>query len=160
MTIKNTILTLSLILSTFSICGAQQIKSEKVFGRYNFTQNEKNLNMGELVHMMESNEEAYKLIKQARSKSTFASIFGFAGGGFIGWSMGAAVRDEEIDWTLTGIGVGLVVIAIPISVRANKKAKQAVDTYNSSMNSTSYHEFNPEFEIIANGNGIGLTMKF
>jgi hypothetical protein len=34
---------------------------------------------------------------------------------------------------------------------ANKNVKQAVELYNSSLKSTSFYEFKPEFKVIANG---------
>jgi hypothetical protein len=37
--------------------------------------------------------------------------------------------------------------------------KKGINLYNSSLNSTSSY-FKPEFKIIANGNGIGLSMNF
>ena len=43
---------------------------------------------------------------------------------------------------------------------AVKKAKKAIDIYNASLNSTSAYKFEPEFDILANGNGIGLSMRF
>ena len=157
---KRTILTLTLALATLTFCNAQQIEMEKVFGGYKFTQNGKNLKMGELVKTMESNQQAFDLIKKSQSNNTLPSIIGFVGGGLIGWPIGTAIGGGDANWTLAGIGAGLVAIGIPISSSANKKAKQAVELYNSSLNLTSFYEFKPEFKVIANGNGIGLSMNF
>lgn len=157
---KKTILTLTFAFATMTLCIAQQIEMTKVFGGYKFTQNDKNLGMGGLVKTMESNQQAYKLIKKAQSNNTMATIIGFAGGGLIGWPIGTAVAGGDANWTLAGIGAGLIAIGIPIASSANKKAKQAVELYNSSLDATSHYEFKPEFKIIANGNGIGLTMHF
>ena len=157
---KRTILTLTLALATLTFCNAQQIEMEKVFGGYKFTQNGKNLKMGELVKTMESNQQAFDLIKKTQSNNTLASIIGFVGGGLIGWPIGTAIGGGDANWTLAGIGAGLVAIGIPISSSANKKAKQAVELYNSSLNLTSFYEFKPEFKVITNGNGIGLSMNF
>ncbi|UOY06834.1 hypothetical protein L0P88_23315 [Muricauda sp. SCSIO 64092] len=133
---------------------------EKVFGGYKYTQNGKQMTMGDLVDAMESYQQSYELVKKAQSNNTLASIIGFAGGGLIGWPIGAAIGGGDANWTLAGIGAGLVAIGIPISSSANKKAKQAVELYNSSLNSTSFYEFKPEFKIMVNGNGIGFSMNF
>lgn len=157
---KKTILTLTFASATLTFCNAQKIETEKVFGGYKYTQNGKQMTMGDLVDAMESYQQAYELVKKAQSNNTLASIIGFAGGGLIGWPIGAAIGGGDANWTLAGIGAGLVAIGIPISSSANKKAKQAVELYNSSLNSTSFYEFKPEFKIMANGNGIGFSMNF
>tara|TARA_B110000977_G_C11034475_1_gene476512 strand:+ start:1585 stop:1797 length:213 start_codon:yes stop_codon:yes gene_type:complete len=64
------------------------------------------------------------------------------------------------NWTLAGIGTGLVIIGIPISSGVNRDAKKAIELYNSSSSSTSYKQFKPEFKILANGNGIGIGIHF
>ncbi|MBQ0768142.1 MAG: hypothetical protein KBT58_02550 [Bizionia sp.] len=157
---KKTILTLIFALTTITFCTAQKIEIEKVFGGYKYTQNGNQMTMKDLVKTMETNQQAFDLIKKAQSNNTLASIIGFAGGGLIGWPIGTAIGGGDANWTIAGIGVGLVAIGIPISSRVNKKTKQAVELYNSSLNATSFNEFKPEFKVIANGNGIGLSMNF
>lgn len=155
------ILTIAFVFTALNFCLAQKIEIEKTHGRYNFIQNDENLSLSVLAHKLKPNDEAHKLIRKARTRSAFSSLFAFAGGGVIGWSIATGVRDDDdIDWAIAGAGAGLIVIAIPISYGANRKAKEAVEKYNSSLNSTSYNNFKPEFEIIANGNGIGLSMRF
>lgn len=78
----------------------------------------------------------------------------------VGSFIGTAIGGGDANWTLAGIGAGLVILGIPISSSANKKTKQAVELYNSSLNSTSFYETKPTLKIIANGNGIGLSMNF
>ena len=157
---RNTILTLTFAFATITFCNAQNIEMEKVFGGYKYTQNGNQMTMKDLVKTMESNKQAFDLIKKAQSNTTLASIIGFAGGGLIGWPIGTAAGGGDANWTLAGIGAGLIAIGIPISSSANKKAKQAVEIYNSSLNTVSFHEFKPEFTVIANGNGFGLSIKF
>ncbi|SHJ67509.1 hypothetical protein SAMN04487911_13020 [Arenibacter nanhaiticus] len=157
---KKTILTLIFALVTITFCNAQKIEIEKVFGGYKYSQNENQMTMKDLVKTMTSNQQAFDLIKKAQSNNTLASIIGFAGGGLIGWPIGTAIGGGDANWTLAGIGAGLVAIGIPISSSANKKAKQAVELYNSSLNSTSFYEFKPEFKVISDGNGLGISMNF
>jgi outer membrane lipoprotein SlyB len=157
---KNTILTLILALTTVTICNAQKIEIEKVFGGYQYTQNGNKLSMGELVKAMESNSEALIFMKKAKSNTVLATIFGGAGGALIGFPIGTALGGGDANWTLAGIGAGLIAIGIPISSGVNKNTKKAVDLYNSSLNSTSFFEFKPEFKIVTTANGIGLSMNF
>ena len=157
---KKTILTLIFALTTITFCTAQNIEIEKVFGGYKYTQNGNQMTIKDLVKTMENNQQAFDLIQKAQSNNTLASIIGFAGGGLIGWPIGTAIGGGDANWTIAGIGVGLVAIGIPISSSVNKKTKQAVELYNSSLNSTSSNEFKHEFKVIANGYGIGLSMNF
>jgi outer membrane lipoprotein SlyB len=157
---KNTILTLILVLTTITICNAQKIEIEKVSGGYQYTQNGNKISMGELVKAMESNSEALVFMKKAKSNNVLATILGGAGGALIGFPLGTAIGGGDANWTLVGIGVGLVAIGIPISVGVNKNTKKAIDLYNSSLNATSFFEFKPEFKIVTTGNGIGLSMNF
>ncbi|MDT0539074.1 hypothetical protein [Croceitalea sp. P059] len=157
---NKTIVTLILAIATMTFCNAQKIEMEKVFGGYKYTQDGNLMTMKGLVKTMESDQQAFDLIKKAQSNNTLASIIGFAGGGLIGWPIGTAIGGGDANWTLAGIGAGLVAIGIPIQSSVNKKTKQAVELYNSSLNSTTFYEFKPEFKVIANGNGIGLAMNF
>ena len=157
---KKTILIFILTLTTITICNAQKIEMKKVFGGYQYTQNGNQMTMGKLVKVMESNSEALKFMKKAKSNNVLASILGGAGGALIGFPIGTAIGGGDANWTLAGIGAGLVAIGIPISSGANKNAKKAVELYNTSLNSISFYKFKPEFKIVANGNGIGLSMNF
>lgn len=157
---KKTILTFIFALATITFCNAQKIEVEKVFGGYEYTQNGKQMKMKDLAKTMESNKQAFDLIKKAQSNNTIASIFGGTGGFLVGWPIGRAIAGGDANWALAGVGAGLIAISIPFTSGSNKNGKQAVELYNSSLNSTSFYEFRPEFKVVANGNGIGLSMNF
>ena len=157
---KKITLTLTFAITILTFCNAQKIDIEKVIGGYKYTQNDELMSIGDLASIIESNTKAFELIKKGRTNRSFAAILGFAGGGLIGWPIGTAVGGGDANWTLAGIGAGLVIIGIPISSSANKKINQAVELYNASLNSTSYNKLKPEFKIIANGSGVGLSMNF
>ena len=157
---KKTTLALSFIIATLTFCNAQKIDIEKVFGGYKYTQNDELKSLGDLATIMESNTNAFELMKKGRTNRSLSSVLGFAGGGLLGWSIATALGDGEANWTLAGIGGGLIIVGIPISLSANKKINQAVELYNASLKPTSYNAFKPELKIIANGNGFGLSMNF
>ena len=157
---KQTLFALVLSIAVLPLCNAQKIETEKVFGGYTYTQDGENLKMNQLVKTMESNQQAFDLIKKAQSSNTLASVFGFAGGGLVGWPVGTAIGGGDANWVLAGVGAGLIAIAIPISMNANKKANEAVDIYNASLNTTSYQEVKTEFNIIGNAQGVGLSIRF
>jgi len=152
-----------LLTVTFAFASGQistdSVSMKKVFGGYQFYQGEKRLNMNQLVKTMEPNEQAYKLIKSAQSTKTIASIIGFAGGFMVGWPIGTAIGGGEPNWTIAGIGAGLIVISIPISQKFNKQAKQAVDTYNGLLQTSSYMN-KRELKFCMTGHGVGLKLSF
>lgn len=155
---RKIILTLIIVVvSTASY--SQKINMEKTFGGYKFTQNGKNLGLSELVNTMKNDEQSYSLAKSAKSNYVLSQIIGGAGGFMVGWPLGTAIAGGEPNWTIAGIGAGLIIVSIPITSSANKKMKKAVNRYNSSITSTSY-TFRPSYCIVSNGKGIGLSITF
>jgi hypothetical protein len=106
---------------TYGQVSTDSISIKKVFGGYQFYQGDKRLNMNQLVKAMEPNEQAYKEIKSAQSTYTLSTIVGFAGGFMVGWPLGAAVSGGEPNWTMAGIGAGLIVVSIPITQSFKKR---------------------------------------
>jgi hypothetical protein len=153
-----TLLTVSLTFA-FGQTVTDSISVKKVFGGYQFYQGEKILNMNQLVNAIKPNDQAYLQIKSAKSSYTIATIIGGVGGFMVGWPIGAALGGGEPNWTMAGIGAGLIVVSIPITHRFNKKAKQAVETFNSGLQASSFWDKN-ELQLSLTGNGIGLTLNF
>lgn len=152
------ILTISLS-NAFAQTQKDSITIKKVFGGYQYYQGEQILNMSQLVDKMKPNEQAYEQIKSAQSTYTMAMIFSYAGGFMIGWPLGTAIAGGKPNWEIAGIGAGLVVIAIPFSQSFNKKAKQAVDKYNSGLHTSSFWDKH-DLKFSVTGNGFGLTLNF
>lgn len=144
---------------TFGQTASDSISMKKVFGGYQFYQGEQRLNVNQLVNTMKPNIQAYQQIKSAQSTYTLATIIGGVGGFMVGWPIGTALGGGEPNWTMAGIGAGLIVVSIPISQSFNKKAKQAVETYNSGLQTSSFWDKN-ELKLSLTGNGIGLTLNF
>ena len=157
---KNITLILSVVLTIINTSNAQTIDMKEILFGYKFIQNGKRLSMAETATKMETNSAAFKIMKSAKSNKTIAVIIGGLAGGFIGHPLGRIIAGEDPNLAFVGIGIGLVAIGIPIYFNVYKNAKRAVDLYNSSLDTTSYYNFKPDFKIIANGNGIGLTMNF
>ncbi|HIP47882.1 MAG TPA: hypothetical protein EYG92_02815 [Lutibacter sp.] len=157
---KKTILILLVFIIAISSMNAQEIQSTKVFGGYKYTQEGKVLTMKSMSSTLETNPEAYKLFKKAKSANVLAQILGGVGGGLIGYPIGTAVGGGDANWTIAAVGVGVLAIAIPISIGVNKKTKKAVSIYNSGLSKVSYSEYNTSYQIISNVNGIGVSMTF
>jgi hypothetical protein len=153
---------LLLIVSMTLISGQasnDSIIMKKVFGGYNFYQNNTKLNYSQLYEIMQSNEQAYKQIKAARSTNAFVSIFAGAGGFLIGYPIGTAIGGGDPNWVLAGVGAGLVLIAIPISIKCINQTKNAVNIYNSGLRTSSVLP-PAELKFGVTGNGIGFRLNF
>ena len=157
---KSTVL-FFITLIIVSFCNAQEIEFKRhSFVGYEFYEDGNRLGLNELIEKIESHAEVLHLIKRAKSKSIFATVISASGGALIGWPIGEAISGGDPNWVLAGIGAGLAIVAIPIGGSANKDAEKAVELYNSTLNTTSFYKFKPEYTVIANGTGIGLSMKF
>jgi hypothetical protein len=159
--------TIAIILISFTACSTftfgqtvtDSISMIKAFGGYQFYQAEKRLNMNQLVKAMKPNEQATIQIKSAQSTYTLGSIVGFAGGFMVGWPIGTAIGGGEPKWAMAGIGAALIIVSIPMSQKFNKQAKQAVDTYNSGLQTSSSRD-KRELRFSMTGNGAGFTFRF
>jgi hypothetical protein len=160
---KNIIISLTLLLFSFASVYSQasndSINLKKVIGGYQYFQGSEVFTLNEIAQVLKPNTAAYEEIKRAQTTNTIASVFGFAGGFLIGWPLGTAVGGGEANWALAGIGAGIVVIAIPINIKSNKQAKNAIDIYNSGLNKTSFWQ-NKEFKISSSIHGLTICMTF
>jgi hypothetical protein len=148
------------LLTVFTVCG--QIKSDtieikKSFGTV-FRQNGKNLTPKQLMAITSSNPEAYKEMKIAKSNYDFGSVIGFAGGFMVGWPVGTALAGGDANWTLAGIGAGLICISIPFSTAYTKHTKNAVEIYNNQLRQTGFNQV--DFKVGLTCNGIGIKVNF
>lgn len=156
---KKIILILSITLASILTCNSQNIEMRETNWGYKFTQNGEKFSIAEATKRMESNKNAYKFMKKAKSNNFLAEILGSTGGACIGFAIGTAIADGNPNWTLAGIGAGLLAISIPISSKVNKDVKKAIDLYNTNLNSATY-KTKPEFKIIGNRKGVGIVMNF
>jgi len=152
-------LMLVFISNSFSQTSDDTIKIKKVFGGYQFIQNGQKLRMGQLVTIMQPNEQAYKQIKSAQSNKTFADILGVIGGFLIGWPIGTAIGGGDPNWAMAGIGAGLIVVSFPLMSKANKWSIAAIESYNQSLKTGSIQK-KPELHLAFKGNSIGLSWSF
>lgn len=157
---RTILLSIAIVLGTVMLANAQKIESKKVFGGYQYTYNGETMNFNELKAIMKPVPKAYGQVKKARTKNTISAIIGSLGGGLIGYPLGQSLAGGDANWTLAGIGAGLVVVGIPISSSANKNAQKAVELYNSSVEEGTSTKIVTQIKIIGNREGIGLTMTF
>ena len=161
MSMKKIIIIGLFLLSISQIFAQNQsdsIEIKKTFFGTTFKQNGKNLMPRQLMNITQSNTEAYKEMKVARTNYGVAMVFGCAGGAFIGWPIGGAIAGKKMDWTLFGIGVGLAVVSIPFSIAYTKHTKTAVKIYNNGLKQTGMNSL--DFKLGLTPDGVGITMGF
>ena len=76
----------------------------------------------------------------------------------LGYTLGQATAGVKANWTIGGIGGGLVAVSIPLGISANQKVKKAVEMYNDGLTTTSLRRTQVYFG--ASQNGVGLRLQF
>jgi hypothetical protein len=107
------------------------------------------------------NLHSVKLYKEAKSKESI-------GGLVLGVGITMSVVDLAIGLfsdlkypsALTYVGLGAVVVSIPILSGRKAKIEEAVKSYNDGLKNTSSAESNFDLNAVANQNGIGIQIKF
>lgn len=156
-----TIVLILLMAVTLTNLNAQQggtIEIRKSFWGTTYRQNDRKLTPGELMETLKTNPAAYTEMKKARTNQTFSSIFSGVGGFMVGWPIGTAAGGGEANWTLAGIGAGLIVAAIPFEIAFNKRARNAINTYNSGSGKSSWRK--PQVNLGFTQHGMGMKLSF
>jgi hypothetical protein len=61
---------------------------------------------------------------------------------------------------MVALGTGIALTAIPLTIKAFRKAFEATEIYNGSIRKTSFRQqYKPELGLCLNGNEVGLSMK-
>lgn len=160
---KKTIITFLFTLLGIAVFSQQQADSlalKKVFGGYKVTQNGNAVNLSQLQNIVRDNPEAYSEVNSVKSKQGLLTVMGLLGGGAIGYTLGTAAGGGEPQWTIAGVGAGLIALAIPISIKSNKQLKHAVELYNAGL-STSYSQPQRcELQFAFGGTCAGVRLRF
>ncbi|EAS19258.1 hypothetical protein BBFL7_02156 [Flavobacteria bacterium BBFL7] len=136
---------------------AQEIKKVST-GGYHYQLGDDFLNISDLDRVLESNEEAHRLLYDARQYRGISQILGFAVGALIGYQLGNLITGKDFDNVQGFLGAGLIAIAIPINIRQTRKIETAVDLYNSGLNPS--NDPSAQLSIISTGTSIGLSLRF
>jgi hypothetical protein len=109
--------------------------------------------------ILATNVRSLSLYKKAKTKEGL-------GGTFLGLGVTLSLVDFAIgvfsnaDYptAMTYVGVGMVVVSIPILSGRAKKVKEAVESYNDGLKNTTSLDF--DLNAMANQNGVGIQIKF
>lgn len=123
-----------------------------------FYKNNKLLKPRDIEQLMELNSNSTLAYSQAKKNIVPATIFGSAGGFLVGYPIGAAIGGGKFNFTMLGIGLGLIGVSIPFSSAYNKHALKAVQMYNGAIIKTS--NLKPKVSSYFGLNGVGLKASF
>lgn len=137
----------------------QPIEYEKAFLGYRFYQSQEQLNYNQLAGTLQTNPQAYQQLKSAKNINMLGSTVAGVGGALFGYTLGYAITGSDPNWAMAGIGAGLIFISLPITNSASKKVRDAVDTYNSGLQSASMKE-KSRWQLSLTQNGAGLVFQF
>jgi len=112
----------------------------------------------QLMSIMQDSPKAIKEMSIAKSNSGIANVLGYVGGFMVGWPLGTMLGGGKPNWTVAGIGAGVLLMAIPLASSANKHTKKAVRLYNQSLQNVGQRK--TEWHLGINPNGIGLVLRF
>jgi hypothetical protein len=160
---KRIVLILTVFMAGVSFANGQALPDSitvlRAWGEAEFFQGNIQLTPKEVLYAMRSNEEAHELMRSARATKGVSDVIGFAGGFMVGWTLGDILFGREPNWTIAGVGAGLLVVSIPITSSYSKQAEHAVATYNRGLRTTSFYKVH-ERNLLLTGNGVGLVLRF
>ena len=151
---------MSLFINTITTAQNQEIEMKLNFLGYKFLKDGERLKWKELDQATAKVEDANLLIKKARTQRTVSNVSAFVGGFLIGIPIGQESADREPTWELAYIGGAISLVSLHLSFRAFNNVNKGIDSYNLAVNKTAQYQFQPEFHVLVNGNGIGLAMGF
>lgn len=136
----------------------EPIEYEKILGGSIYRQGERILSIHSVMAIVDRNDEASRMLKKAKTQQDIATIMSFAGGFAAGWPIGSFLGGGQPDWAIAVIGAGVLLVAIPLQIRANRKARRAIDIYNRSLQKDKKVGFLMNFDL--SPGGLRVSMKF
>jgi len=152
---KNLFLALVVLFSTVTF--GQEITMTG--GKYFVNGNQ--ISTRETKNLLASNLKALETFKSGLNKeSTGGFLIGFGGALVITDLVVGLVSDVKYPTAATYVGVGALVIAIPVLSGKNKKMKEGIDLYNSELKTLGANDSNFEVNLIGNQRGYGIQIRF
>ncbi len=147
------------IISVFSQTTNTLRVESGIRDRVEFYQNNKKLNIYEVMHIMETNDIAYKIMKSAQNSLGLAYFFGIIGGLLIGFPLGTALTEGNPNWKLAAVGGGLALISFSIKKSYKQKVRTAVNFYNTGLN-TGMLQNKTKVNFYITSNGVAMALSF
>ncbi len=160
MRITFTILTVLLFSTTISFAQtiSDSISMKGSLGSYDYYINGKRISLSRAIKIMETNPVAYNQMRSARSSRNLSNVLSFTGAFLVGWELGNMLRGDDVNLIVGSLGAGLVIASFPVATAYSRKAKQALETYNSGLQSAMRRR--SQINLAFAGNGVGVVVHF
>ena len=83
--------------------------------------------------IVKDHPEANQQMKNARSNKITSTILSFAGGAILGYSLARSLTKNKFDFKGPAIGLGFIVISLPLETSYRRSTSKAVQLYNESL---------------------------
>jgi hypothetical protein len=121
------------------------------------------ISIGKAINIAEKNAAVIKKLKIARTNRTIGTIIAHPGAFAFGYVLGQTIANNPANrkpnWTVGGVGAGLMVGGMILQGIGNKKLKEAVHLYNSTLVNNS-KTIAPELNLVYSENGLGVSVRF
>ena len=124
-------------------------------------ENGNKISVGDAIEKAKGQESIINKLKSARTNRTIGAIMAYPGAFAFGFTIGQSINSNpavKANWTVGGIGAGLMIGGLIIEGEGNKKLKSAAEEYNSLLKTSSH--FNPELGLYGSENGLGFRVTF
>jgi len=151
---------LLICISVFSQSSNDSIQIIKINTHYRYEQQGHVLNLLQMTQIMKTDKEATKYLKSAKLSNGISVLFEFTGGFLIGYPIGTYIAGKGANLSMLAVGIGFLVVDIPISIATKRNLFKAIHHYNSYKSETGLISNAYDFHMGITQNGIGITLKF
>jgi hypothetical protein len=103
--------------------GVWTLQDEKKFFVWHLYEKEERINISKVQDLLQRNPEALSKFKSGKSNNIISTVIGGVRGFMPAYTLGQTAAGVKANWTVGGIGAGLVVVSIPLNISANQKVK-------------------------------------
>jgi hypothetical protein len=133
------------------------------FGNLSFYHNGIPVNKRDYRDVISTNPEAREMFRKANNTALIADVFNFVGWFGIGWTLGsflASSSPDEVNWRMGAIGVGSLLISLPIASSAEQSHRAAAKKFNEGLNNNLSLLERGELHLQISPNRVGLQFNF
>ncbi len=114
----------------------------------------------DVIKLMKPYNDAYKELKASRRWRFFSGLTAGIGLGIIAGELIRAEDNEGFSFGVAGIGAGIFLLAVPLSIKADRKADKAIDLYNTRQSVLGAKNDRFKLGFAIENYGLGLKLKF
>jgi hypothetical protein len=137
------------LLSSFR-CVSQEIIVHNTFGGMRFELDTLTITHRQVSELLYVNPEASKEFRIARRMNTTSALLGFSGAIMVAIPVFTAILGGDPQWLMAGAGALMIGGSIPLSMSYERKAENAINTYNAGLRLRG--------RLYLNGGAVGLRL--